>query len=64
MPQAAIENFNCALQNWSGKYEREIYEGARHGWTVTDSPAYNPPQAERAFKAMKHLFSETLLETS
>lgn len=61
MPQGAIDNFNHALQAWGGKYESEIYDGAQHGWTVVDSPAYNAPQAERAFKALKRLFAETLL---
>jgi len=63
MPQAAIGNFNRALEEWGGKYESEVYDAA-HGWTVTDSPAYNPPQAERGFKALKELFVETLLGTN
>jgi len=62
MPQVAIDNFNHALQAWGGKYESEVYDGARHGWTVTDSAAYNAPQAERAFRALKRLLAETLLE--
>lgn len=64
MPQAAIENFNRALEAWGGKYASEVYDGARHGWTVTDSPAFNPPQAERAFKELRRLFSETLRGTN
>jgi len=60
MQQTAIDNFNRALQAWDGKYESEIYDGAQHGWTVRDSPAYNPPQAERAFTALTRLFAETL----
>jgi carboxymethylenebutenolidase len=60
MPQDSIDKFNHALQAWGGRYESEIYDGAQHGWTVIDSPAYNPPQAERAFKALMRLFAETL----
>ncbi len=61
MPQAAIDNFNHALDGWGGKYESEVYDSAYHGWTVVDSPVYNPAQAERAFQAWKRLFAETLL---
>jgi len=64
MPPEAIEKFNDALRNWSGRYESEIYEGAHHGWTVPDNPAYNPPQAERAFEKLRTLFSETLRQVS
>jgi carboxymethylenebutenolidase len=60
MPQAAIDSFNRALEAWGGHYESEIYDGALHGWTVTDSAAYDPPQAERAFKALDRLLAETL----
>src|SRR5437667_2582464 len=64
MPQALIDNFNSALQSWGVMYESEIEDVAKHGWTVTDSPAYNPPQAERAFNALTPLFAETLLGAS
>jgi carboxymethylenebutenolidase len=60
MPQEAIEKLNRALQAWGGHYESEVYEGAYHGWTVPDSPAYNQPQAERAFARLTQLFAQTL----
>jgi carboxymethylenebutenolidase len=60
MPPSSIDNFNRALQAWGGMYESEIYDGTRHGWTVTDSPAYNPPQAEHAFNALRGWFAEML----
>jgi carboxymethylenebutenolidase len=63
MPQAAIDNFNRVLEAWGGKYESEVYDAA-HGWTVTDSPAYNPPLAERAFQALHQLLAETLPRTN
>ena len=56
MPQDAIDKLKAALAAWDGKYESEIYEGALHGWTVPDSPAYDEPQAERAFAKLKELF--------
>ncbi len=60
MPQEAIEKFDAALKAWGGKYESEIYAEALHGWTVSDSAAFNPPQAERAFKKLTSLFSTNL----
>lgn len=60
MPPEAIANLGRALQNWGGSYESEVYEGAHHGWTVPDSPAYNRPQAERAFAKLAELFARTL----
>ena len=60
MTAEAIEKFNRALESWGGQYESEIYEGARHGWTVPDNPAYNQTQAERAFQKLTDLLAKTL----
>jgi len=60
MPAEAIAKFDRALEAWGGTYESEVYKGALHGWTVPDSPAYNQPQAERAFEKLKELFAATL----
>jgi carboxymethylenebutenolidase len=60
MPAEAIERLNAALKAWGSKYESEVYEGAYHGWTVPDSPAYNQVQAHRAFEKLTQLFAETL----
>lgn len=60
MPPQAIESFNQALADWGGKYESEVYTGASHGWTVPDSPVYDQPQAERAFRKLTQLLAETL----
>jgi carboxymethylenebutenolidase len=57
MPPAAIEKLDRALDAWGGQYESEVYEGAHHGWTVTDSHAYNQPQADRAFQKLTELFA-------
>jgi carboxymethylenebutenolidase len=58
MPPEAIERFNQALAAWGGRYESEVYEGARHGWTVPDSPVYDEPQAERAFAKLTELLAQ------
>ncbi|HLJ86465.1 MAG TPA: dienelactone hydrolase family protein [Candidatus Angelobacter sp.] len=60
MPQEAIEKLEAALQAWGGAYASETYEGAKHGWTVADSPIYNQPQAERAYKELTELFKRAL----
>jgi carboxymethylenebutenolidase len=60
MNQGAIAKLDVALAAWKGRYESEVYEGAFHGWTVPDSPVYNQPQAERAFKKLTMLLVETL----
>lgn len=60
MPQEAIDQLNQALKAWGGQYESEVYDGAYHSWTVPDSPVYNPPQAERAFRKLADLLARTL----
>ncbi len=60
MPAEAVEKLEHALKAWGGKFESEVYEGAYHGWTVLDNPAYNQPQAERAFAKLTELYAKTL----
>jgi carboxymethylenebutenolidase len=60
MPKEAIEKFEQALRAWGGKFESETYDGAHHGWTQPDMPAYNEPAAERAFEKLIELFDATL----
>jgi carboxymethylenebutenolidase len=60
MPAEAIEKFNEALEDWGREYESEVYEGAQHGWTVPDNPAYNQPQAERASSKLIEFFKKSL----
>jgi carboxymethylenebutenolidase len=60
MPEEAIEKLRQALEAWGGEFDNEVYEGAYHGWTVPDSPVYNPTQAERAFEKQRELFQKTL----
>jgi len=55
-----IANFEKELEQWGGEYESKTYP-ARHGWTVPDNPAYNKPEAERAYGKMMELFKATLV---
>jgi carboxymethylenebutenolidase len=60
MDAGAIAHFEEALRAWGGSFESEVYEGAHHGWTVPDSPAYNQPQAERAYSKLTALLRGSL----
>jgi carboxymethylenebutenolidase len=60
MPADAIEKLERALAAWGGRYESEIYDGAHHSWTVSDSPVYNEAQANRAFHKLTTLLRESL----
>jgi carboxymethylenebutenolidase len=60
MPPQAIEKLDRALAAWGGTYESEVYQGARHGWTVPDSPVYHREQAERAYGKLRELFAAAL----
>ena len=55
-----IATLEEVLRNWHGAFQSEVYEGARHGWTVPDQPVYNELQAERAFEKLVELFDATL----
>lgn len=59
MTAAQIAGFEQALAEWGGIYESETYPAA-HGWTVPDNPAYNQPEAERAFSTLVKLFTKAL----
>ena len=60
MPAAAIAELDRALAAWGGRFESEVYAGAHHGWTMEDSAAHNPAQAERAFDKLTELLAATL----
>jgi len=60
MPAEAIRTLDAALEKWGGKYRSEIYEGAYHSWTASDSPVYNAAQAERAFSKLTELLAAAL----
>lgn len=59
MTAEQIAGFEQALAEWGGIFESETYPAA-HGWTVPDNPAYNEPEAERAFSRLIELFRTTL----
>jgi carboxymethylenebutenolidase len=60
MPATAIARLEAALAEWGGVYRSETYDGARHGWTASDSAAFNPAQAERAFDVLTAFLRDAL----
>ena len=60
MPPDAIEKLNDTLKAWGGAYDSEVYEGAKHGWTVPGRDVYNEKQAERHYQKLFALLKRTL----
>ncbi len=61
MPLAAIEQLEAALQEAGTRYQSELYEGARHGFTMPDLPAYDEAACEQHWDRLWSLFERTLL---
>jgi len=60
MPPEAIETLNATLKRWGGAYQSEVYEGARHGWTVPGRDVYDEKQADRHYQKLFDLMQRTL----
>jgi carboxymethylenebutenolidase len=54
---AALERM---LQGVGAHYRSEIYEGAQHGYTMADTPAYDEAARERHFRELRALLARTL----
>ena len=57
---AQIAQLDDTLKGWGGKFQSEMYEGARHGWTQTDREPYDQKQAERHYEKLFDLLKRTL----
>jgi len=60
MPPDAVEKLNDTLKAWGGRYQSEVYEGARHGWTVPGRDIYDPTQSERHYQKLFDLLKRNL----
>lgn len=49
-----------ALDDAGVAYTSEVYEGAAHGYTMSDTPAWNEQASERHFEALFDLLDRTL----
>jgi carboxymethylenebutenolidase len=54
---AALER---TLREVGAHYRSEIYEGAQHGYTMADTPAYDEAARERHFRELRALLARTL----
>ena len=49
-----------ALEDAGASYRAEVYEGARHGYTMADLPVYDEAAGERHFSELRALLRRTL----
>jgi carboxymethylenebutenolidase len=60
MSAESIATLEQALDEAGASYVAEVYEGAEHGYTMSDTPAYDEAASERHFQALFDLLSRTL----
>ena len=60
MPAEAIATLEAALKEAGVRFRSELYAGARHGFTVEGSPAYDKEAADRHWRELLALFDRTL----
>jgi carboxymethylenebutenolidase len=57
---AQIAKLDDTLKGWGGAFQSEMYEGAKHGWTVPGREPYNEKQAERHYEKLFDLLKRTI----
>jgi carboxymethylenebutenolidase len=60
MSAEQIETLDRALEEAGARYGSEIYEGAQHGYTMADTPAYSESARERHFRELRMLLHRAL----
>jgi carboxymethylenebutenolidase len=60
MTAEQIATLERALAEAGVSYLSEVYEGAAHGYTMSDTPAYDEAAAERHFQALFELLGRTV----
>jgi carboxymethylenebutenolidase len=60
MSAEQIAAFERTLEEAGASYRTEVYEGARHGYTMADTPAHNEDARERHFRELRGLLGRTL----
>ncbi|MGA5564565.1 dienelactone hydrolase family protein [Streptomyces platensis] len=60
MPADQIAHLERALDADGVTYRSELYEGARHGYTQTDTAAYNSEADQRHWRTLLELFGRRL----
>jgi carboxymethylenebutenolidase len=60
MTAEQIATFEQTLKEAGARYRSETYEGAKHGYTMADTAAYDEPSRERHFRELRSLLDRTL----
>ena len=60
MTAEQIATLERALGEAGARYRAEVYEGAPHGYTMADTPAFNHAARERHFRELQALLERTL----
>ena len=60
MPPEQMARVTQVLAEAHVRHTAELYVGAGHGWTQTDTPVYDEPSSERHWVRMLDLFERTL----
>jgi carboxymethylenebutenolidase len=60
MPADQILRFEKALKESKVRFKSEVYNGAIHGFTMADLPAYNASALDRHWKNLFDLFDRNL----
>lgn len=60
MTREQIAALDRALDDAGVSYRAEVYTGARHGYTMSDTPAYDEAASERHFTELFALLARTL----
>ena len=60
MPPEAVETLGAALADAGLTATNEVYPGAGHGYTMSDTAVYDEAATERHFRELEALFARTL----
>ncbi len=60
MPPEAVGRLGDALSATGLLFINDVYAGAPHGYTMSDTPAYHEEAAERHYRVLEELFARTL----
>lgn len=59
MSAEQISTLERTLDEAGARYRAEVYQGAQHGYTMADTPAYNEGARERHFRELRSLLERS-----
>ncbi len=60
MTAEQIATFERALEEAGASFRSEVYDGARHGYTMADSPVFDESARERHFRELRELLERSI----